>query len=214
MRVKILYVIDNLEFGGGGRVLSQLAGALKDRYEILFACQPGGLLEERLRALGIPVRPLNFRHRLSLPRILRLAAIIRREGVHVVHSMGARADFSARIAARLAGAPVIVSTVAMLAEGYEVSPVRRVLYRAAVRWSERLSSGFIAVSEAVRQTLVEDHRIRRRRELFSRDARDVDRGIAVVPGAGDLYSSGDRPRRRRQSQRQYQVNRDLHVPQK
>ena len=159
MRAKVLYVIDNLEFGGGGRVLSQLAGALKDRYEILFACQPGGLLEERLRPLGIPVRPLNFRHQLSLLRILRLSAIIRGEGVHVVHSMGVRADFSARIAAWLAGAPVVVSTVAMLAEGYEVSPVKRVLYRAAVRWSERLSSGFIAVSETVRKALVEDHRV-------------------------------------------------------
>jgi len=159
VKAKILYVIDNLEFGGGERVLAQLAGALKDRYEIRFACQPGGLLEERLNQLGVSIRPLDFRRQVSLPRLVRLLSIIREEGIHLVHSMGARADFYARIAAGLAGAPVVVSTIAMFVEGYDVPPFKRALYRAAIRLSERLCDGFIAVSEAVRRVLVEEHRI-------------------------------------------------------
>ncbi len=159
VKAKILYVIDNLEFGGGERVLAQLAGALRDRYEILFACQPGGLLGERLKQLGVPIRPLDFRRQVSPARIIRLIAMIRNEGAHLVHSMGARADFSVRIAARLAGAPVVVSTIAMLVEGYNVSPFKRALYRAGMRLSERLCDGFIAVSAAVRKALVEGHRI-------------------------------------------------------
>lgn len=159
MKGKVLYVIDNLEFGGGERGFAQLAGALRDRYEILFACSPGGLLGTRLEQLGIPIRSLDFRRQLSLARILRLAAIIRQERVRLVHSMGARADFAARIAGRLAGSPVIVSTTAMFVEGYEVSPVKRALYRTGNRFTERLCDGFIAVSEAVRKILVEDHRI-------------------------------------------------------
>lgn len=161
MKPKVLCVIDNLEFGGGERGFAQLAAGLKDRHEILFACQPGGPLGERLRELGVAIRPLDFRRQVSPARIFRLLAILREEGIELVHSMGARADFSARIAARLAGTPVVVSTIAMFVAGYDIPRGKRLLYRAAIRWSERLCDGFIAVSEAVKHTLVEDHGIPR-----------------------------------------------------
>ncbi len=159
VKPKILYVIDNLEFGGGEQGFAQLAGALRNRYEISFACQPGGLLEERLKQLGIPIRPLDFRRQVSPSRIIRLIAMIKEEGIHLVHTTGARADFYTRIAARLAGVPVVVSTITMLVEGYDVPSLKRTLYRAAIRLSERHCDGFIAVSDAVRRVLVEDHRI-------------------------------------------------------
>ncbi len=159
MKPKILYIIDNLEFGGGERGFAQLAGSLKHRYEILFACQPGGLLGERLQQIGVPIRPLDFHRQVSTSRIVRLSAILREEGVHLVHSMGTRADFSARIAARLARVPLAVSTIAMFVEGYDVPLFKRAVYRAGVRLSERFCDGFIAVSDAIRKVLVEDHRI-------------------------------------------------------
>ncbi len=159
MKVKILYVIDNLEFGGGERMFAQLAGALKDRFEVCFACHPGGPLEEQLKRLRVPLRPLDFRRQVSLSRIVRLITIIRKERVHLVHSMGARADVYARLAARLAGAPVVVSTIAMLVEGYDVHPLKRALYRIGILLSRRLADGFIAVSDAVRKVLLEDHRV-------------------------------------------------------
>ena len=159
MKAKILYVIDNLEFGGGERVLAQLAETLRDRYETSFACQPGGSLGERLRHIGVQIHPLDFRRQVSPTRIARLMTIIKEEGVHLVHSMGARADFSARIAGRLAGAPVIVSTIAMFVEGYDIFSLKRAVYRAGNRMSERLCDGFIAVSAAIRKILVENHGI-------------------------------------------------------
>ncbi len=159
MKPKILYVIDNLEFGGGEQGFVQLAGALRDRYEISFACQPGGLLEERVKQLGIPLRPLDFRRQVSPSRIVRLMAMIKEEGTHLVHTTGARADFYTRIAARLARVPVVVSTITMLVEGYDVPSLKRALYGAGIQLSERLCDGFIAVSNAVRRVLVEDHRI-------------------------------------------------------
>lgn len=159
MKAKILYVIDNLEFGGGERGFAQLARALKHQYDILFACHPRGPLGERLNQIGVPVRSLNFQRTVSPSRISRLASMIKREKVHLVHSMGARADFSARIAARLAGAPAVVSTIAMFVEGYDVPPVKRALYRAGDRLSERFCDRFIAVSDAIRRVLIEGHRI-------------------------------------------------------
>ncbi|MBI4611290.1 MAG: glycosyltransferase family 4 protein [Candidatus Rokubacteria bacterium] len=196
MKAKILYVIDNLEFGGGERGFAQLAEALRDRYEIRFACAPGGLLGRRLQSMAVPIRPLDFRRQLSLMRILRLSAIMRHEQVDLVHSMGARADFAARIAARLAGRPLVVSTVAMFVDGYEVSALKRALYRRVIRLTERLTDGFIAVSDAVRKTLVEGHRIPEAKvrriysgvelEAFSPEGQNgfgLRRELALEPGA-------------------------------
>ncbi len=159
MKAKILYVIDDLEFGGGERGFAQLARALKNRYDILFACHPRGPLGERLNQIGVPIRSLDFHRPASLSRIIRLSAMIKEERVHLVHSMGARADFSARIAARLARAPAVVSTIAMFVEGYDAPPVKRALYRAGDRLSERFCDRFIAVSDAIRRVLIEGHRI-------------------------------------------------------
>lgn len=159
MKAKVLYVVDNLEFGGGERGFAQLAGAFQERWEVLFACHPGGPLGDRLAQLGIRVLPLDFRGKIGPSRLVRLVRILKSERVHLVHSMGARADFSSRIAARLAGTPVVVSTVAMLVEGYDAPPLARFFYGAGDRLSERWCHGFIAVSEAVRRALVERHGI-------------------------------------------------------
>lgn len=155
-RPSILYVIDNLEFGGGERGFAQLAAALHGRYRIAFACEPGGVLAERLPALGVRIHAISFRRQISLRRLRDLAAVIRTERVDLVHSMGARADVAARLAARLARVPA-VSTIAMFAERFDVSRLRRLFYRLLSRLTERTCAGLIAESDAIRTTLLRDH---------------------------------------------------------
>ncbi len=49
MRHNLLYVIDNLEFGGGERVFSQLINRLPaERYKIMVACLPTGVFVEKI----------------------------------------------------------------------------------------------------------------------------------------------------------------------
>ncbi|PYN99002.1 MAG: hypothetical protein DMD91_13780 [Candidatus Rokuibacteriota bacterium] len=155
-RPSILYVIDNLEFGGGERGFVQLAAALHTRYRVAFACAPGGVLAERLPALGVRIHPIPFRRQISLKRLRDLAVVIRSERVDLVHSMGARADVAARLAARLAGVPV-VSTIAMFAERFDVGRLRRFVYHLLSRATERMCAGLIAESDAIRTTLVREH---------------------------------------------------------
>ena len=159
MRPSIVYVVANEEFGGGEHGFSQLAEALKDGYEIAFACQPGGLLSERLAKLDIPVFPVEFERQISPARVLRLATIFRNTGADLVHSMGSRADFYTRLGARRGGQPTVVSTVAMFVEGYDVSPWLRGLYGFAMGSTQRYCDRFIAVSEAIRRELIEGHGI-------------------------------------------------------
>ena len=51
MRLKLLFVIDNLVFGGGERVFLQLAAGLRERFEVFVAATPGGKFQQALDEL-------------------------------------------------------------------------------------------------------------------------------------------------------------------
>jgi glycosyltransferase involved in cell wall biosynthesis len=148
---KVLLVIDNLEFGGGERVFLQLAAGLKDRFEIFVAATHGGEFEGRLRELDIQFFSVNMGRRLSWKPVTQLRDIIRQNKIALVHSQGARADFFARVAGRIANAPHILCTLAMPVEGFDVGFLRKKIYRLA----DQISARFIVVSDSLRTTLIE-----------------------------------------------------------
>ncbi|KKN14471.1 hypothetical protein LCGC14_0995710, partial [marine sediment metagenome] len=62
-------------------------------------------------------------------------------------------------AARIANVPIIISSMAMLVEGYDVSILRKGLYVSIDRWTERWVNKFTVLSEAMRRSLIERHKI-------------------------------------------------------
>lgn len=160
MKCNILYVIDNIEFGGGERVFSQIIRGLnKERFSVLVASNPGGIFEKKLAEVGIKINPVRMTNRYNLGIISRLKKIIKTKDVRIVHSQGGRADFFSRIAAKIAHVPITVSSMAMLVEGYDVSILRKSLYVLIDRWTERWVNKFTVLSEAMRRSLIEIHKI-------------------------------------------------------
>ena len=148
-------VIDNMEFGGGERVFVQLAAGLRDRFEVSVASMSGGIFEHELKQLGIKFYPVDMSKRFSLKEIRRIKAIIQNNMIDLVHSQGARADFFARIAGRLAGTPHIICTVAMPVEGFDVGLLQKKIYRFMDQLTERYVERFIVVSDSLKQMLME-----------------------------------------------------------
>jgi len=160
MKCKILYVIDNIEFGGGERVFSQIIRGLnKEKFEVLVASNPGGIFEKRLTEVGIKINPVDMTNRYNLKTISQLKKIIKKRDVQIVHSQGGRADFFARIAAKITRVPITVSSIAMLVEGYDVSLLKKGLYVLMDRWPEKYVDKFIVLSEPLRKALIEKHKI-------------------------------------------------------
>jgi len=155
MKSKILYVIDGLEFGGGERVFLQLALALRDRYQVFVATNASGKFACELDKLQIRSFPVNMSRQFSLRPICQIRDIVRRKNIDLVHSQGARADFFARIASRLAGVRYILCTIAMPVEGFEVRPFRKRIYRLMDRSTESCVERFIVVSESLKKTLID-----------------------------------------------------------
>lgn len=158
--MKILFVIDGMEFGGGERVFLQLIRQLeKEKYEIFAACAPDGDFGNRLKEMGIPVEPLRMENRFNPFAILKLARIIRKRGVQIVHSQGARADFFARMSILFSRNCRLVCTVAMPVEGFNVGALRKWIYGLFDRFSERYVDRFIVVSEVLKKTFINNHKI-------------------------------------------------------
>jgi glycosyltransferase involved in cell wall biosynthesis len=132
-----------------------LASGLKDRYEIFVATDTTGRFAFELDRMGIELSFVNMSRQLSLKPIRQIKKIIQSNEIDLVHSQGARADFFARIAGKIADAPHILCTIAMPVEGFEVGPLRKTVYRFMDRLSERYVEKFIAVSESLRNVLIE-----------------------------------------------------------
>lgn len=160
MKTNILFIIDNIEFGGGERVFSQIIRGLNtDKFNTFVASRPGGTFAEKLREVGVQIEPLDMTSRYNLGNVLRLKKIIKTKNIQIVHSQGGRADFYARIAAKIANAPILISSIAMLVEGYDVGILRKSLYVFMDRWTEKWVDKFIILTEALRRTLIERHNI-------------------------------------------------------
>jgi glycosyltransferase involved in cell wall biosynthesis len=111
--VKVLLVIDSLNFGGAENVLVTLAAEaprLGLELEVLSLAPPTGAKATwlpRLQAAGLPVRFLGLTRLLQPGGIPRLARAIRRSGCDVVHAHLEDAITLAPVAGVLARRPVL-----------------------------------------------------------------------------------------------------------
>ena len=153
----ILFVIDNLEFGGGERGFLQLIRALAaDGWAVTVAAQAGGPFETGVRGAGAAFVPVAMTSRAGLGTVIRLRALVSAGGFALVHSQGARADFLTRLTLLGLSGPRLVSTVQMPVEGFDVTPVRRALYRILDGLGRGRVDRFIVVSRTLRRLLMEE----------------------------------------------------------
>jgi glycosyltransferase involved in cell wall biosynthesis len=160
MRLKLLFVIDNLQFGGGERVFAQIIRGLPpEKYEISLASCPGEQFHQAIENRPVQFFPTDFSKRFSSSLVPRLSKIIKKNGIQIVHGQGARAEFYARLASRLSGKSKYVSTVAMPVEGFDVNPLKKKIYSLFDRFSERFVDRFLVVSDVLRTKMIGEHGI-------------------------------------------------------
>lgn len=163
-RVRVLHLIEHLEIGGAERVVANLIRTLDPARFESVAChyRLHGLLAEELAAEGYAVRYLEkdlLRSRLppalrrwaaplvvpeSLLFVGRLAALMRREKIDIVHTHLFSANLWGRLAATAAGCRATITTEHTRRER-EGSLKRSVLNRLLLRCTDRV----VAVSDEV-----------------------------------------------------------------
>ena len=159
-KIRVLYVVENTTYGGGERGFGQLTASInRDRFQPFIAAHAGGLLEDTAQKKGVKFFPLNMNRKLNLKTISNISKIINENRINIVHSMGSRADFFARIACRKIRSAKIICTIAMLVENYDVNALPKAIYKFADCYSSKFVSHYITVSKALKQRLIRERKI-------------------------------------------------------
>lgn len=145
MPTRIAFCITELDPGGAERALTQLVLGLdrNDWEPYVFCLGPRGHFADVLESAGVPVTCLNARGFFSLPQVVfRLTRELRRLRPALVQTFLFHANILGRIAARLAGIPVVVS-------GIRVAERRNRWQGRVDRWTNRLVAANVCVSQGV-----------------------------------------------------------------
>jgi glycosyltransferase involved in cell wall biosynthesis/4-amino-4-deoxy-L-arabinose transferase-like glycosyltransferase len=144
-------------YGGGERYLELLFDRMDPtRFAPLLICPESGPFVGKMTAKGIPTSVVHLAPLFNPLALVRLAYILKREGVTILQTHGARANVYGRLAAWLAGVPCVVSTVHNSLRDYDVSPVKRWIYRLLLRITLPLADRVICVSDALKRDVLAD----------------------------------------------------------
>jgi len=153
-RYRIAHVITRLELGGAQQnTLYCCARHDRKRFEVILIAGKGGDLDSRaleqsprttvhlLPELRHPIRPWW-----DLVALVRLARLLRKERVDLVHTHSSKAGILGRWAARLAGVPCVIHTV----HGWGFHPRQfapaRWVYQALEKWTALVTDALVVVA--------------------------------------------------------------------
>jgi glycosyltransferase involved in cell wall biosynthesis len=157
-RIRVALVITKMELGGAQQAALETAKRLDPaRFEVLLISGRGGMLDgEASASLGRAFLPTRLiRHPVSpfwdLAAVLWLAGLFLRRRVDLVHTHSSKAGLLGRVAAWLAGVPLVVHTVHGWPFHDFMSPAPRLFFV----WLERILASatdvLAAVGESVRR---------------------------------------------------------------
>lgn len=145
-RLHVLQIIDGLNVGGAEMLMRDLAPGLRQRgFRVSVAYSTPGPLAADLQAMGLPLTRLPRLARVDPLLLVRMVRLVRQDPPQIVHTHLFKSDFHGRPAARLAGVPVVVSTLHN-SDPWARQALAARLYAANARLADRL----IAVSSEVR----------------------------------------------------------------
>lgn len=149
---RLLFLVTTSAGGAGTHAYQLARGIDRERFDLTVALGSGYPLDADLRALGEPFELLCMRRNPSpwynLRCVWQVARLLRRRRVEVLCTSCSIAGLVGRLAAVLARTPVRVHVVQVYASRPHQPAARRVLLRWIERALDRLTTRYVAVSEA------------------------------------------------------------------
>ena len=147
---KVLHISTTSAGGLGTSLLSIMLALDPQRFQVEVALGLGYPLDSAFEPAGIRLHPLRLTrgiHPLQfIETVIRLTRLIRRERYDVVHVHGSEAGILARIAARVAGVPVVIAELHGYANRNPDSLLERTVYRWIEQALDRVTDAYVAVS--------------------------------------------------------------------
>lgn len=150
--MRVLHVITGLGVGGAELQLRSILQHTRHQSDVVTLYNPGPVAE-MIVGDGGRVRDLGMASNTELPALARLTRLIRTGRYDVVHTHLYRSCIYGRIAARLAGTPVVVTTEHSIGETHLERRRMTLGVRALYLGTDLCSDATIAVSDAVAHRL-------------------------------------------------------------
>lgn len=158
-RIRMLIVITSTAGGAGQLVLSLAQHLSRDLFDLHVMFGPGYPLDREFDALGLPMTRVAFTRDFALGSMLRgflqVWAELRRTRYDAVCATCSTAGMFGRLAAFLAGVPVRILIIQVYAALPGQSRLRRLVFGSVERALDRLTSAYVAVSDATKRYGVE-----------------------------------------------------------
>lgn len=175
MKRRIVHIIDRLPPDGAERLLCEILRYRSDAFDYQVLCLvEGGVFEPVIRAMGVPVTILGKRPGVDLRMAWRLWRWLRQQRPTVVHTHLFTADTWGRLAARLAGVPLVFSTV------HSVNSWQGNVHRLVDRTLARVSTRLIACTALVADKLAREDGIAAARIVTLANGVDLARFVDVT----------------------------------
>ncbi|MDJ0869898.1 MAG: glycosyltransferase [Myxococcota bacterium] len=187
--VPVLHLITGLRIGGAERALQRLVERLdRRRFDPSVAClgYPDGPVARALAERRVPVHHLGVDRRGGPAHLWRLVRFLRRTRPTVLHTWLFHANVLGRVAARLAGVPIVIGSER--SAGLEGQ--RRALWS---RLTGRLAHRHVCVSDAVADFARTRLRLPADRLVVIRNGVDASR-YESLPGRREARARLDLPR--------------------
>ena len=155
MKARVAHIITKLELGGAQQnTLHTVRHLDRDRSQVALVCSSEGILAPEARAIEdlechfMPGLRREIRPGRDLQTTAALVALLRRGRFQVVHTHSSKAGIVGRLAAHLAGVPVVIHSIHGFGFNRFQSPPMRAALLSAERLVARFTTHFIAVSRA------------------------------------------------------------------
>ncbi|HOX54459.1 MAG: glycosyltransferase [Candidatus Omnitrophica bacterium] len=154
-KINVLHIVEDLSIGGVEELLRIIAmGLNREKYNVYVCCiEEGGQTAKELMEAGIKVDILGMKSYHNLFNILRLKKYIKERKIDIIHSHMYFANTFGRIAALLAGTPVLIST--SYSTYYEFKRRNILMINFLSKFTDRI----IAASNSIKEFAVKQQRI-------------------------------------------------------
>lgn len=148
-RIKICYLITGLNTGGAEMMLYRLIEKLdKTKYNVIVvSIIPLGKVADKIKELGINVVSLEMKSKLELSVIFRLVHILKEFKPTILHSYLFHANLLGRIAGKIAGVPIIISSIRNTIFGGQIREL-------ALRYTDFLSDATTIICETAAKRMI------------------------------------------------------------
>jgi glycosyltransferase involved in cell wall biosynthesis len=150
----VLHLISGGDTGGAKSHVLTLLRGLEPHVRVVMGCfLPGEFLDDA-RSAGIDARLYEQASRFDMRVLAALADACRSEGVRLIHSHGARANFVTALLRRRVRVPAVTTVHSDYRLDFMGNAYKRVLFTALNAWALRRFDAYFAVSQPFRDMLV------------------------------------------------------------